>query len=183
MSTGNLYSLYINKMYKNSVSCSLVVNQKKTLTMWFITLLLMLFLTENGCFGCSCAPTGPLRVAFCRSSFVIKGKPVKEELSAPIEGDLYSSNRYWDVERIYDVNVIEVFKAPEHVQVKPGDVIQAVTDASGSLCGGNLELDTEQLIIGGVNDDGQLTFSLCSHKERNGVTPLQLEGLRGEYSC
>lgn len=39
-------------------------------------------------------------------------------------------------------------KAPENVPVKPGDVIQAVTRASGSLCGGNLELDTEQLIIG-----------------------------------
>ncbi|XP_071168117.1 metalloproteinase inhibitor 3-like [Mytilus edulis] len=153
--------------------------------MWFITLLLMLFLTENGCFGCSCAPKGPLQVAFCRSSFVIKGKAVKEELNPPIdEGDLYSSDfRYWDVKRIYDVNVIEVFKAPENVPVKPGDVIQAVTRASGSLCGGSLELDTEQLIIGGVNGDGQLAFGLCSHKERNGLTPLQLEGLRGEYSC
>lgn len=39
-------------------------------------------------------------------------------------------------------------KAPENVPVKPGDVIQAVTRASGSLCGGSLELDTEQLIIG-----------------------------------
>lgn len=32
--------------------------------------------------------------------------------------------------------------------MKPGDVIQAVTDAMGSLCGGYLELDTEQIIIG-----------------------------------
>lgn len=38
-------------------------------------------------------------------------------------------------------------------------------------------------VSGGVNGDGQLTFGLCSHKERNGLTPLQLEGLRGEYSC
>lgn len=45
-------------------------------------------------------------------NLVIKGKPVKEELNPPIdEGDLYSSDfRYWDVKRIYDVNVIEVFK-------------------------------------------------------------------------
>ncbi|VDI78180.1 Hypothetical predicted protein [Mytilus galloprovincialis] len=116
---------------------------------------------------------------------VIKGKAVKEELNPPIdEGDLYRSDiRYWDVKRIYDVNVIEVFKAPDNVQVKPGDVIQAVTDAMGSLCGGYLELDTEQIIIGGVNKDGQITFGSCSHKERNGVTPLQLKGLRGDYTC
>ncbi|XP_071168118.1 metalloproteinase inhibitor 3-like [Mytilus edulis] len=153
--------------------------------MWFITLLLVLFLTENGCFGCTCFPQRPLHVAFCRSSFVIKGKPVKEELNPPIdEGDLYRSDfRYRNVKRIFDVNVIEVFKAPDNVQVKPGDVIQAVTDAMGSLCGGYLELDTEQIIIGGVNKDGQITFGSCSHEERNGYTPLQLKGLRGDYSC
>lgn len=38
-------------------------------------------------------------------------------------------------------------------------------------------------VSGGVNKDGQITFGSCSHEERNGYTPLQLKGLRGDYSC
>ncbi|XP_063435707.1 metalloproteinase inhibitor 1-like [Mytilus trossulus] len=149
--------------------------------MWFITLLLMLSLTENRCFGCSCYPQDPLPVAFCKSSFVIKAKPVKVALNPPIEGDVYSSGFNPWIKRIYDVNVIEVFKTPDNVHLKPGDVIQAITDHMDSLCGGYLELDTEQLILGGVNDDGQITFDACSHTEPNGVTPSQLAGMRKDY--
>ncbi|XP_076100976.1 uncharacterized protein LOC143070643 [Mytilus galloprovincialis] len=157
--------------------------------MRLITLLFILSLMQYACFGCQCRRKRHLQEAFCGSAFVINGKVITDQLKLPIGRELQNSTvptttqpPLWKFDRIYDVNVTEVFKVPVNVVLNPGDVIQAVTRAEGSLCGGYLPLNTELTITGGVNDHGQVTFGLCSHTEQ-GLTSYQLKGLRGGYSC
>ena len=50
--------------------------------------------------------------------------------------------------KYYNINGLYIFKAPTDADIKTGDVIEAVTNAHGSLCGGYLPLNTELLITG-----------------------------------
>ena len=161
--------------------------------MWIISLFLLAFTVDLG-LCCSCWPEpNHIQNEYCSSSFVIRGKAIKRrerrsiELTTfpyPLELPITTVPDPWDMIKIFHVYVIEVFKAPTDANLKTGDVIEAVTNAHESMCGGYLHVNKELLITGGVNEQGQMTFGYCSYlKPYNVLSNFQLEGLQGGYSC
>ncbi|KAL6728562.1 hypothetical protein Aduo_010325 [Ancylostoma duodenale] len=122
--------------------------------------------------GCSCLPFGTPKEAFCSSDFVSHVKVISKKDPNTSPGGIQDVT--------YTVQHICVYRKPSKIKELSSKI---VTASNSAACGVNLEIGTEYLIGGSVDEKNVLQIYLCGITENwNDVSAKDKAALK-TYQC